>query len=188
MTVTQLCPTLCHPMDCSLPGSSVHGILNQEYWSGEPFPSPGDLSDPGIEPGSPALQADSLPYELPGNLKSGALSPNDNLNPRTSFHPTPASAKAQPPASLIWTRAVASLWFSPSYLPALVPSYSVPAAPASLLGSEHTRHGLASKSLPMLFPLPGTFFSDLPMASSSSSSKSLLKYHVLQEARPISLA
>ena len=33
----------------------------QEYWSGLPFPSPGDLPDPGIEPGSPALQADSLP-------------------------------------------------------------------------------------------------------------------------------
>ena len=38
----------------------------QEYWSGLPFPSPGDLSDPGNEPGSPTLQADSLPTELPG--------------------------------------------------------------------------------------------------------------------------
>ena len=35
-----------------------------EYWSGQPFPSPGDLPDPGIKPGSPALQADSLPTEL----------------------------------------------------------------------------------------------------------------------------
>ena len=35
----------------------------QEYWSGLPYPSPGDLPDPGIEPGSPALQADSLPSE-----------------------------------------------------------------------------------------------------------------------------
>ena len=87
-------------MDCSLPGSSVHGILQariletssmkllshvrffvtpwtvahqappsmgfsrQEYWSGLPFPPPGDLSDPGIEPGSPELQADSLTTEL----------------------------------------------------------------------------------------------------------------------------
>ena len=39
----------------------------QEYWSGVPFPSPGDLPDPGIEPGSPALQADALPSEPPGN-------------------------------------------------------------------------------------------------------------------------
>ena len=38
----------------------------QEYWSGLPFPSPGDLPDLGIEPGSPALQADCLPSELPG--------------------------------------------------------------------------------------------------------------------------
>ena len=37
----------------------------QEYWSGLPFPSPGDLLDPGIEPGSLALQADSLPSEPP---------------------------------------------------------------------------------------------------------------------------
>ena len=53
-------------MYCSLPGSSVHGIIRQEYWSGLPFPSPGDLPDPGIEPGSPTLQVDSLPNELPG--------------------------------------------------------------------------------------------------------------------------
>ena len=36
------------------------GFFRQEHWSGLPFPSPGDLPDPGIEPGSPALQADSL--------------------------------------------------------------------------------------------------------------------------------
>ena len=38
----------------------------QEYWSGLPFPSAGDLPDPGIKPGSPALQVDSLMSELPG--------------------------------------------------------------------------------------------------------------------------
>ena len=38
----------------------------QEYWSGLPFPSPGDLPDPGVKPGSPALQADALPSEPPG--------------------------------------------------------------------------------------------------------------------------
>ena len=38
----------------------------QEYWSGWPLPSVGDLPDPGIEPGSPALQADYLPFEPPG--------------------------------------------------------------------------------------------------------------------------
>ena len=40
------------------------GFSRQEYWSELPFPSPGDLPDPGIEPGSPALQADSLLTEL----------------------------------------------------------------------------------------------------------------------------
>ena len=63
--VAQSCLTLCDPMDYSLPGSSVHGILRQEYWSGLPFPSPRDLPNPGIEPGSPVLQADSLPSEPP---------------------------------------------------------------------------------------------------------------------------
>ena len=41
---------------------------SQEYWSGFPFPSPGDLLDPGIEPRSPTLQAEALPSEPPGNL------------------------------------------------------------------------------------------------------------------------
>ena len=41
----------------------------QEYWSGLPFPSPGDLPIPGIEPGSPTLQADALPSEPPGKPK-----------------------------------------------------------------------------------------------------------------------
>ena len=63
--VIQSCPTLCDPIDCSPPGSSVLRFSRQGYWSGLPFPSPGDLPNPGIEPGSPALQADSLPTELP---------------------------------------------------------------------------------------------------------------------------
>ena len=45
------------------------GFSRQEYWSGLPFLSPEDLPDPGIEPGSSVLQADTLPSELPGNPK-----------------------------------------------------------------------------------------------------------------------
>ena len=60
MLCAQSCPALCDPMDCSLGSSSVHGISQQEDWSGLPFPPPGDLPNPGIEPGSPPLQADSL--------------------------------------------------------------------------------------------------------------------------------
>ena len=58
--VPQSCPTFCDPMDCILLGSSSTGFFRQEYWSGLPFPSPGDLPDTGIEPGSPTLQADSF--------------------------------------------------------------------------------------------------------------------------------
>ena len=47
------------------------GFSRQEYWSGLPFPSPGDLPDPGIEPVSPGLQADSLPTELRGKPYMG---------------------------------------------------------------------------------------------------------------------
>ena len=46
----QLCPTLCNPVNCSLPGSSVYGFSRQEYWSGLPCPPPGDLPNPGIKP------------------------------------------------------------------------------------------------------------------------------------------
>ena len=46
------------------------GFCRQEYWSGLPFPSPGDLPNPGIEPGSPARQGDSLPSEPPGRTGS----------------------------------------------------------------------------------------------------------------------
>ena len=105
-------------MDCSLPGSSVHGdspskstgvgcharlqgifptqgsnpvLLHcrkilyhlttrkaQEYWSGQPIPSPGELPDPDIELGSPALQANSLPSEL--SMQIPAPAPQDLLD------------------------------------------------------------------------------------------------------------
>ena len=53
-------------MDCSPPGSSVHGILQAIIVEGLPFPSLGDLPDPGVKPQSPELQADSLQSEPPG--------------------------------------------------------------------------------------------------------------------------
>ena len=65
--VAQSCLTLCDPIDCSLPGSSVHGDSpgkNTEV--GCHAPPPGDLPNPGIEPRSPTLQEDSLQYEPPG--------------------------------------------------------------------------------------------------------------------------
>ena len=49
------------------------GFSRQEYWSELPFPSPGDLPDPGINPGSLALQANSLPSEPPGKPQIGRI-------------------------------------------------------------------------------------------------------------------
>ena len=64
--VTQLCPTLCDPMDLAYQAPLSMGFPRLEYWSGLPFSSPGDLPDPGIKPRSPASQADALPSEPPG--------------------------------------------------------------------------------------------------------------------------
>ena len=71
MFVAQSCLTLCDPMDyslCQAPPSM--GFSRQEYWSGLLCPPPGDLPNPGIEPRSPALQADSLKSEPPGKTPS----------------------------------------------------------------------------------------------------------------------
>ena len=57
------------------------GISRQEYWSGLPFPSPGDLPDPGMETRSPALQADALISEPPGKLKTVCCLPVRETNP-----------------------------------------------------------------------------------------------------------
>ena len=67
--VTQSCLTFCDPMDCSPPNSPVHEIFQsrtQEWVSTASF---GDIPDPGIEPGSPALQVDFLPSEPQGKPK-----------------------------------------------------------------------------------------------------------------------
>ena len=63
-SVAQSCPTLCDPIQ-SLEFSKP------AYWSGLPFPSPGDLPNPGIEPRFPALQVNSLPAEPQGTLLGG---------------------------------------------------------------------------------------------------------------------
>ena len=60
------CLTVEIPWTVACQASLSMGISRQLYWSGLPFPSPGDLSDPEIKPRSPALQEDSLPTELPG--------------------------------------------------------------------------------------------------------------------------
>ena len=64
--VTQLCPTLGDPMDCSLPGSSIHGISQARILSGLTFPSPGNLPNPRIKPMSPVLADSFFTTESPG--------------------------------------------------------------------------------------------------------------------------
>ena len=64
--VTQSCQTLCDPMNCT-----IQEFSRPEYWSGQPFPSSGDPPNPGIEPRSPTLQADSLPAEPPEKPMNG---------------------------------------------------------------------------------------------------------------------
>ena len=64
--VAKSCPTLVTPWTVACQAPLSMRFSRQEYWSGLPFPSPVDLPDPGIEPWSPALQADSFPTELQG--------------------------------------------------------------------------------------------------------------------------
>ena len=68
--VAQLCRTLCNPMDWGPQAPLSMGFSRQEYWSGLPFPSLGDLPNPGIEPGSPVSQVGSLLPEPPGEPMS----------------------------------------------------------------------------------------------------------------------
>ena len=56
--------TLCDPWTAARQAPLSMGFPRQEYWSGLPYPSPGDLPNPGFKPGSPACQADFLPTEL----------------------------------------------------------------------------------------------------------------------------
>ena len=65
--------SFCDSVDCSLPGSSVHGISQQVYWSGLPFPSSGDLPNPRIKPTSPALAGGFSTTEPPGKPYGGDM-------------------------------------------------------------------------------------------------------------------
>ena len=58
-SIAQSCLSLCDPMDYSPPAPLSMGFSRQKYWNGLPLPSPGDLPDPGIKPGSLTLLVDS---------------------------------------------------------------------------------------------------------------------------------
>ena len=72
--VVQSCLTLCNPGTVAHQTPPSIGFSRQEHLSGLPFPSPGDLPDPGIEPRSPTLQADALTSEPLGKPQTGVTS------------------------------------------------------------------------------------------------------------------
>ena len=97
------------------------GFSRQEYWSGLPFPSPGDLPNPGIEPRSPALQADALPSEPPGKTLKLSLSLNSWSGIRSSDKDHTLSPQAKispfflvPPAQALgyWAALLSLKWVS----------------------------------------------------------------------------
>ena len=103
--VAQLCPTLCDSMDCLLPDSSVHGILQARIleWVA-PVPLPGDLPDPGIKPRSPELQTDSLLSESLGKplVKFSRLSRNIPLDHNRVWLLVPLRAECLVEISVRW--------------------------------------------------------------------------------------
>ena len=79
------------------------GFSRQECWSGLPFPSPGDLPDPGIKPGSPALQADALTSEHQGSGCASYFSSVQSLS-RVRLFATPWTVAYQAPPSMGFSR------------------------------------------------------------------------------------
>ena len=106
--VTQSGPTLFDPLDCIARQAPLSmGFSRQEYWSGLPFPSPGHLPNPGIEPGSPALQADSLPSEPPGRPSV----------PDARLHECPGLVPPSPPCLSSEVKRGRGLFLAPPLLP-----------------------------------------------------------------------
>ena len=79
--VAQSCPTICDLWTVAHQAPPSMGFSRQEYWSGVPFPSPGDLHNPGIKPRSPTSQADTLTSAPPGK-------PLNTVSQKTSYRDT----------------------------------------------------------------------------------------------------
>ena len=107
----QSCLTLCNPMDCSPPGSSVHGILQARIQEWVPFPAPGDLPNRGIKPIAPALLADSLSSEPPGKPHLSWYLSRYRLPPFFN-HMSPPSLSSKPWASNVSREKALSIYLS----------------------------------------------------------------------------
>ena len=90
LLVAQSCLTPCDPMDCSSPGSSVHGILQARILERVAIPFSRGSSDPGIEPRSPVMHTDSLPSEPPGKPRTRVTEPKHKYNANTLWKTPPA--------------------------------------------------------------------------------------------------
>ena len=86
--VAKLCLTLLTPWTVAHQAPLSKGFFRQEYWSGLPFPSPGNLPDPGIEPSSPALAGRFFTTEPPGKAQDNwiATCKRMNVEPPTSWY------------------------------------------------------------------------------------------------------
>ena len=103
-SVSQLCPTFCNPMNCSPPSSSVHGFPGKEYWSGLPFPSPGDLPDLEIKPRPPALTGGLFTTEPPGSpWGMGQQTAPAQDEPVTGTYSLDCEARRAPMVARDWT-------------------------------------------------------------------------------------
>ena len=151
--VTQPCPTLCNPWTVAHQASLSMEFFRQEYWSGYPFPSPGDLPGPGIKPKSLALPADFLSSEPSGKhffsilgcstfnvverfkppLSSVQFSHSvvsDSLRPHESQHARPPCPSPTP--GVHSDSRSSSQWCHPAVSSSVVPFFSCPQSlPAS---------------------------------------------------------
>ena len=93
------CLTLVMPWTVARQAPLSMEFSRQEYWSGLPFPSPGNLLYPGIKPGSPALQADSLLTELQGSPNSSSVLKTQVKHPGPSLHHHPCPSYRRRSAS-----------------------------------------------------------------------------------------
>ena len=119
-SVARSCPTLWDPMDCIAyqPPLSME-LSRQEYQNGLSFPPPGNLPNPGIEPGSPSLQADALPSEPPGNNSSAAQVMSNSLQPHELQHTRLSCSSPMPGACS--NSCPSSRWCHPTILSSVIP-------------------------------------------------------------------
>ena len=126
--VTQSCPTLYNPMECSPPGSSIHGTRQARIHSGLPFPTLGDPPRPGIEPTSPALAGEFF-TTVPSVQFSRSVMSN-SLRPRELQHTRPPCPSPTP--GVHSNSCPSSRWCHPAISSSVVPFSSCPQSlPAS---------------------------------------------------------